>query len=362
MTLKRTAFFDIHTALGAKIVEFAGYEMPVQYSGIIEEHKRVRESVGVFDVSHMGEVEIWGRDALSFVQSITVNDASKLVEGGVQYSAMCYDEGGIVDDLLVYHMGDHYMLVINASNTAKDIDWMQKHLAGEVRLKNRSDDISLLAVQGPKSLATLQKLTGADLSSIPYYHFTRHKLAGIDMVISRTGYTGELGFELYFPAARETGEKVWLALMEAGKEFTIGPVGLGARDTLRLEMGFCLYGHDIDQTTNPLEAGLGWITKLKKGNFVGRDAIVKVQQQGPQRKLVGFALNDKAFPRQGYPLHSNGSSIGTVTSGTFSPTLDKGIGMGYVGIDYAKPGTTVNVVIRNKELPASVVSVPFVRK
>jgi aminomethyltransferase len=362
MTLKRTSLFDIHTSLGAKIVEFAGYEMPVQYSAIMEEHKRVRERVGVFDVSHMGEVELWGNDALAFVQSVTVNDASRLVDGRVQYSAMCYDDGGIVDDLLVYHMGDHYMLVINAANTQKDIDWMQQHLAGDVRLKNRSDDIALLAVQGPRSLATLQKLTGADLSTLSYYHFIRHKLAGVDMVISRTGYTGELGFELYFPAERELGEKVWHAVMAAGKEFGIGPVGLGARDTLRLEMGYCLYGHDIDQTTNPLEAGLGWITKLAKGDFIGRDAIARVQQQGTTRKLVGFTLNDKAFPRQGYPLRSNGSLIGSVTSGTFSPTLDKGIGMGYVGIDFTQPGTPVNVVIRNKELPASVVSLPFVRR
>lgn len=360
MSLKRTAFFDIHNGLGAKIVEFGGYEMPVQYTSIIEEHKRVRESVGVFDVSHMGEVEVWGRDALDFVQKITVNDASKLFEGRVQYSAMCYEDGGIVDDLLVYHMGDHYMLVINAANIMKDVEWMHKHVTGDVKLRNRSDDISLLAIQGPKSLATLQKLTQADLTSVEYYHFVRHKLAGVDMLISRTGYTGEIGCELYFPSDVQTGEAVWNAVMEAGKEFNIGPVGLGARDTLRLEMGFCLYGHDIEQTTHPLEAGLGWITKLDKGDFIGSAAIRAAKQQGLKRKLVGFTLGEKAFPRQGYPIRSNGSTDGVVTSGSFSPTLDKAIGMGYVGIEHAKVGTPISIMIRNKEVPGAVAAIPFI--
>ena len=362
MNLKRTAFFEIHHKLGAKIIEFAGFEMPVQYDGIIAEHKRVREAVGVFDVSHMGEIEVWGRDALEFIQTITINDAAKLTEGRVQYSAMCYDDGGIVDDLLVYHMADHYMLVVNASNITKDFEWMQQHASGDVKLKNRSDDISLLAVQGPHSLATLKKLTHADLSSLQYYHFTRQKLAGVDMVISRTGYTGELGFELYFPAEAGLAEKVWNAVMEAGKEFHIGPVGLGARDTLRLEMGFCLYGHDIDQSTNPLEAGLGWITKLEKGEFVGRGVINRVKAQGLRRKLVGFSLSEKAFPRQGYTIHSNGMTVGAVTSGTFSPTLDHAIGMGYVDVARATPGNTIEILIRGKQVPAAIVSVPFVRK
>ncbi|MBI4534736.1 MAG: glycine cleavage system aminomethyltransferase GcvT [Ignavibacteriae bacterium] len=362
MSLKRTAFYDTHVRLGAKIVEFGGFEMPVQYGGIIEEHRRVRESVGVFDVSHMGEIEVWGMDATDFIQKITVNDASKLVEGRVQYSAMCYENGGIVDDLLVYHMGDHYMLVVNASNTDKDLEWMRKNIAGDIKLKNRSDDISLLAVQGPKSLATLQKLTQSDLSSIQYYHFIRHKLAGVDMIISRTGYTGELGFELYFPSDVRTGEKVWDSVVKAGEEFGIEPVGLGARDTLRLEMGFCLYGNDIDHSTHPLEAGLGWITKLDKGGFLGSDVLLKAKKEGLRRKLVGFTLLDKAFPRHGYPINSNSSSIGTVTSGTFSPSLGKGIGMGYVDVHHAKPGTGIQVMIRNRELPATVVSVPFIKK
>ena len=362
MDLKRTAFYEIHRTLGAKIVEFGGYEMPVQYTGIIDEHKRVRDTVGMFDVSHMGEVEVWGRDALEYVQEITVNDASKLFEGRVQYSAMCYENGGIVDDLLVYHMGDHYMLVINAANIPKDLDWLHHHVSGDVKLKNRTDDISLLAVQGPRSLETLQKLTTADLSSIAYYHFIRHKLAGIDMIISRTGYTGELGFELYFPSDIETGEKVWNAVTDAGRAFDIAPIGLGARDTLRLEMGFCLYGHDIDQTTHPLEAGLGWITKLDKGEFIGSGAIQRAKQNGLKRKLVGFELNEKAFPRQGYTIHHDGSTVGAVTSGMFSPILDKSIGMGYVGIELAKAGTPVGIMIRNKEVPAAVATVPFINK
>lgn len=362
MSLKRTPFFDIHSRLGAKLVDFAGYEMPVQYGGIIEEHRRVRESVGVFDVSHMGEVEVWGRDALAFVQKITTNDASKLSEGKVQYSAMCYEDGGIVDDLLVYHMGDHYMLVINAANIQKDIDWMQHSVMGDVKLKNKSDDIALLAVQGPKSLETLQKLTKADLSTIPYYHFVKGKLAGTDMIISRTGYTGELGFELYFPAEKNIAESLWASIFEAGKEFGIGAVGLGARDTLRLEMGFCLYGHDIDQTTHPLEAGLGWLTKLDKGDFNGRSVIAKAKQEGLKRKLVGFVLNDKAFPRQGYPIHVNGTATGAVTSGTFSPTLDKGIGMGYVDVAHASVGKEIGIMIRGKVTAASITGIPFVKK
>ena len=363
MNLKRTAFYDTHVALGAKIVEFGGFEMPVQYSGIIEEHKRVRESVGVFDVSHMGEVYVSGKDALAFVQKITVNDASKLSKGRVQYSAMCYPDGGIVDDLLVYYLADErFMLVINASNIQKDFEWMQKNVSGDVKLENRSDAISLLAIQGPNSLATLQKLTAVDLSAIPYYHFTEGKLAGVEMIISRTGYTGELGFEIYFPSDIATGKKVWDAIMEAGKEFNIGPAGLGARDTLRLEMGFCLYGNDIDQTTHPLEAGLGWITKLDKGEFNGKNVIANAKAEGLKRRLVGFALAEKAFPRHGYAIHSNGEKIGDVTSGTFSPILDKGIGMGYVSLKFSKAGTNVNIMIRNREIPATVTGLPFIKK
>jgi aminomethyltransferase len=361
MQLKRTAFYDIHRALGAKIVEFGGFEMPVQYGGIIEEHKRVRESVGLFDVSHMGEVEVRGTGALAFIQNVTTNDASKLSAGRVQYSAMCYPDGGIVDDLLVYNLGDRFMLVINAANVPKDVAWMKDHIAGDMQLTDRSDDFSLLALQGPKSLLTLGALTDADIGALPYYHSLRGTVAGVDMLISRTGYTGELGFELYFPSDAGTGAKIWNALMDAGAPYGIGPVGLGARDTLRLEMGFCLYGHDIDQTTNPIEAGLGWITKTDKGEFVGRAPIVKAKQEGVKRKLVGL-LNDRAFPRQGYPINAGGSAAGSVTSGTFSPVLDRGIGMGYVPPAHAKPGTPLTVSIRNREIPAEVIQPPFIRK
>jgi aminomethyltransferase len=362
MSHKRTAFFDIHGALGAKIVDFAGFEMPVQYAGIRDEHRHVREGVGIFDVSHMGEVEVRGNDALAFVQRMAVNDASKMTEGRVQYSAMCYDDGGIVDDLLVYHLGDHFMLVVNASNTSKDIAWLREHTFGDVKLKDRSDAISLLAVQGPKSLETLQKLTKADLSSLEYYHFIQNTLAGVEMIISRTGYTGELGFELYFASDPGSGKRVWQAVMEAGKEFQIAPVGLGARDTLRLEMGYCLYGHDIDQTTNPLEAGLGWITKLDKPDFIGKQALVQKKTAGLRRKLVGFTLSEKAFPRQGYEIRTNGSAAGTVTSGTFSPTLEKGIGMGYVTLGQARVGAAIQIVVRGQELPATIVPLPFVTR
>ncbi len=361
-SLKRTALFNIHQQLGGKIVEFGGFEMPVQYASIIEEHRRVRERVGLFDVSHMGEVEVRGTDALAFVQHMTINDASRLTPGRVQYSAMCYENGGIVDDLLVYHMGDHYLLVINAANIDKDVAWLREHLSGSVTLTDRSDEFSLIAVQGPRSLDTLRKITAVDLTGIQYYHYTRGAVCGVDMTISRTGYTGELGFELYLPSDVKTTEGIWNALMAAGKEFGIGPAGLGARDTLRLEMGFCLYGHDIDQTTNPIEAGLGWITKVDKGEFLGRSAIQKVKTEGPKRKLIGFALKDKAFPRPGYQLRMNGSEVGTVTSGTFSPSLDRGIGMGYVKADVAKTGTDVSVNIRERDYPASITSFPFVAK
>ncbi|HEY4612640.1 MAG TPA: glycine cleavage system aminomethyltransferase GcvT, partial [Bacteroidota bacterium] len=337
-------------------------EMPVQYTGIIEEHLAVRNAVGVFDVSHMGEFEVRGSDALAFLQNVTVNDVSKLNDGRVQYSALCYDDGGIVDDLLVYNMGDYYLLVVNASNIQKDFEWLKSHATGDVQLTDVSDATALLAVQGPKSLATLQKLTDVDLSNIRYYHSVRGMVAGVPMVISYTGYTGEVGFEIYFDADKATAEAVWRALFDAGKEFGIAPVGLGARDTLRLEMGFCLYGNDIDQTTNPLEAGLGWITKLDKGEFIGRQAMVKTKERGLKRRLVGVTLPDKMLARHGYPMVANGASVGQVTSGTFSPSLQRGIALGYVASEYATVGATVNVQIRGKDAPATVVKVPFIQK
>ena len=360
--MKKTAFTEIHRSLGAKLVDFAGFEMPVQYSGIIDEHLAVRNNVGVFDVTHMGEFIVRGKDAAAFLQRMTINDVSKLYEGRVQYSALCYDNGGIVDDLLVYHCGDHYMLVVNASNTQKDFDWLKSHLSGDVELQDRSSSYSLLAVQGPRSLKTLQKLTSVNLSPMEYYHFVLGTLAGVDMIISRTGYTGELGFELYFDSDAALGKKVWDAVFGAGKEFGIKPIGLGARDTLRLEMGYCLYGNDIDQTTNPLEAGLGWITKINKGDFIGKPVIAKVKQEGLKRRLVGFNLSEKAVARHGYPLISKGVEIGHVTSGTFSPSLERAIGLGYVVSGSDAVGNSIQVSIRGKEVGASIVNLPFVQK
>lgn len=361
--MKKTAFYNMHIQHGAKIVPFAGFEMPVQYSGIIDEVKTVRSSVGVFDVSHMGEIEIHGKDALEFLQKISTNDASKLSVGKVQYSAMCYPDGGIVDDLLVYNMGTHFMLVVNASNKGKDSNWMKENVFGDVQLSDRSDDFSLLAVQGPQSLKTLQKLTDVNLSEIKYYSFVIGKLAGFEMIISRTGYTGELGFELYFKSDIAMSEKIWNAVFEAGKEFGIKPIGLGARDSLRLEMGFCLYGNDIDQTTNPLEAGLGWITKLNKNDFNSKEKLLKIQNEGLTRKLIGFKLDDKkVFPRHGYEIHSDGKKIGVVTSGTFSPTLEIGIGMGYVEIENSGIGSSIDIIVRDKKAEATIVKLPFISK
>ncbi len=360
--MKKTAFNAIHKELGAKMVEFAGYEMPVQYHSIIEEHLAVRNSVGVFDVSHMGEVIVKGEGALDFVQKITTNNAAKLTPGKVQYSAMCYENGGIVDDLLVYRLAeDEFMLVINASNIEKDFNWMLENKTENAELTNASDEYSLLAVQGPNSRATLEKLLDEPLE-IEFYRFTYGKIAGVEMLISRTGYTGELGYELYFKGDEEDARNVWNAVFEAGEEFDIKPAGLGARDTLRLEMGYCLYGNDIDETTNPLEAGLGWITKFKKGDFIGRDALLKVKEEGLKRKLVPMIFNERAFPRHGYELIKNGATIGAITSGTVSPVLNKPIALGYVAMEYAKEGEEIFAKIRNKEIPAVITKLPFVEK
>jgi len=361
--MKKTKFYNIHKRLGAKIIEFAGYEMPVQYSSIIAEHKAVRNSVGVFDVSHMGEVFVSGEKALDFVQEITVNDASKLFPGRVQYSAMCYPDGGIVDDLLVYRLAeDKFMLVINASNIEKDFNWMKENNKFGIQLDNLSDEYSLLAIQGPNSLKVLKKISEEKFDDLEYYHFKEAGISGIDMIISRTGYTGELGYELYFRGDEEIAEKVWNKIFEAGKEFNIQPIGLAARDSLRLEMGFCLYGNDIDQTTNPLEAGLSWITKLNKGSFIGKEALLKIKSQGMKRKLSGIVTDEKAFPRHGYDLKINGRKVGTITSGTVSPILEKPIALGYVDKDFSKEGSKINIIIRGKEIPAEVAKLPFIKK
>lgn len=360
--MKKTKFYNLHEKNGAKIVEFAGYLMPIQYSSIIAEHKAVRNSVGVFDVSHMGEVFVSGEKALDFVQNITVNDASVLFPGRVQYSAMCYPDGGIVDDLLVYRLADDkFMLVINASNTEKDFNWMKENNKFGVELKNLSDDYSLLAVQGPRAKEVVQKICDKNLD-LEYYNFMQAKIAGIDMLVSRTGYTGELGYELYFTGDEKTAEQVWNAVFYAGKEFDIQPIGLAARDSLRLEMGFCLYGNDIDQTTNPLEAGLGWITKLKKQNFIAKDVLLKVKSEGLKRKLVPLITEEKSFPRKGYDITLSGKKVGTLTSGTVSPILEKAIALGYVEVQYAAENTELNFLIRGKEIPAKVATLPFVKK
>lgn len=362
--MKKTVFNQIHKDLNAKMVEFAGFEMPIQYTkGIIHEHLAVRNSVGVFDVGHMGEFEIKGKDALNFVQKVTTNDASKLVPGKVQYSAMCYLDGGIVDDLLVYRIDEnHFQFVVNAANIEKDFNWCKENSKGfDIELNDISDEINLLAIQGPNSLNTLQKLTDTNLSELAYYTFTFGKIANVDMLISRTGYTGELGFEIYFRGDFNTAKKVWDAIFEAGKEFNIEPVGLGCRDTLRLEKGYCLYGNDIDHTTNPIEAGLGWITKLNKGEFNGSSVIAKVKEEGPKRKLVGFISDaDKFIPRHHYKIFANDKEIGFVTSGNISPVLNKPIGMGYVQTEYSNVDTPIEIEARGKLFPAKIVKLPFV--
>lgn len=358
--MKKTAFNNIHKKFGAKLVDFAGYEMPVQYEGIIAEHKAVRESVGVFDVSHMGEVEVRGKDAFDFVQRITTNDVSKLETGDVQYSAMCLKDGGIVDDLLVYNCGDHYILVINASNIDKDIKWMQENLSGDVTLKNISDETSLLAVQGKNSLATLQKLTDINLSEIEYYKFVTGNIAGQDAIISHTGYTGEkVCFELYTSSDIKKSEDLWNAIFEAGKEFGIKPAGLGARDTLRLEHAFRLYGNDMDESNNTIEAGLGWITKADKGDFNGKDAVIKAKET-QEKKLVGFIVEDRSVARHGQEVFSGDKKIGVVTSGSMSPMLNKNIGLAYIDKGFNKTGTPVEIAVRDKKIKATITKTPFI--
>ena len=308
----------------------------------------------------MGEFAVKGKNAQAFLQHVTVNDVAKLAPGEAQYSAMCYDDAGIVDDLLVYKLGErHFMVVVNASNSEKDFEWMNRHLIADVELKDESDATALLAIQGPKSLTVIQKLTSADVKSIPYYGFKEVSLAGVDMLLSRTGYTGELGYEIYFSPSY--AENMWNALFKAGKDCGITPVGLGARDTLRLEMGYCLYGNDIDQTTNTLEAGLGWITKLNKGDFIAKPALEKMKANGPRRKLVGIEIEEKAIARHGYPIRSNGTAVGSVTSGTFSPSLEKGIAMGYVDAAHCALGSLLHIDVRGKEVKGKITALPFLK-
>ncbi len=362
LEIKRTALTDKHISLGAKMVPFAGFNMPVSYTGLNEEHNAVRNSVGVFDVSHMGEFILKGDNALDLIQRVTSNDASVLTDGKAQYSCFPNDNGGIVDDLLVYRIDvKTYMLVVNAGNITKDWNWLQKHNTRDVEMKDISADTSLLAVQGPNAIKALQKLTDVKLADIPYYSFVKGKFNGIDnVVISNTGYTGAGGFELYFE--NTVAEKMWNDIFEAGKEFDIKPIGLGARDTLRLEMGFCLYGNDIDDTTSPIEAGLGWITKFTK-EFTNRSQIEQQKKDGVRKKLVGFEMIDRGIPRHDYQITDNaGKVIGRVTSGTQSPTLGKAIGLGYVETAFAKADSEIAILIRDKAVKARVCKIPFLKK
>jgi len=359
-TVKFIPLNDLHVKLGGKMVPFAGYNMPVRYSSDIEEHMTVRKGVGVFDVSHMGEFTVKGPNALDLIQRVTSNDASKLVDGQAQYSCLPNETGGIIDDLIVYKVKDNdYMLVVNASNIDKDWNWISKFNTKGAEMKNISDDICLFAVQGPRAVTVLQKLTKADLSTIKYYHFAISEFAGVpNVIMSNTGYTGAGGFEIY--VNKQHAEKVWHAIFEAGKEFDIKPIGLGARDTLRLEMGFCLYGNDIDDSTSPLEGGLGWITKFTK-DFTNSNSIKQQKEEGVKRKLVGFKMIDKGIPRHDYTIKdATGKTIGKVTSGTMSPMLSVGIGLGYVASEFAATGSEIFIDVRGKALKAVVSKTPLI--
>ena len=357
--MKNTALTSIHEALGAKMVPFAGYNMPVSYEGVTIEHETVRKDVGVFDVSHMGEFLISGPNALELIQKVSTNDASKLTDGKAQYSCLTNTEGGIVDDLIIYCLNpEKYLLVVDASNIEKDWDWISMHNTMEADMKDLSSEYSLLAIQGPKAVEAMQSLSPYDLSSIKFYNFVVEEFAGIEnVIISATGYTGSGGFEIY--CKNSEVEQVWNNVLEAGKEFGIKPIGLAARDTLRLEMGYCLYGNDIDDTTSPLEAGLGWITKFTK-DFINSDALKAQKAEGPQRKLIAFEIEDRGIPRQGYDIVDEaGNTIGIVTSGTMSPSLNKGIGLGYVPSNMSGFGEPIYIQIRKKAVKATIVKLPF---
>jgi aminomethyltransferase len=360
--MKFTALQSTHEALGAKMVPFAGYNMPVQYEGVNSEHQTVRNNVGVFDVSHMGEFLIEGPNALDLIQTVSSNDASKLTVGKAQYSCLPNEEGGIVDDLIIYKVKEEtYLLVVNASNIEKDWDWIVSKNTMGAEMKNISDAYSLLAIQGPKAVEAMQTLTSVDLSSIAFYNFVVTDFAGIEhVIISATGYTGSGGFEIY--CKNSEVKQVWDKVLEAGTSYGIKPIGLAARDTLRLEMGYCLYGNDIDDQSSPIEAGLGWITKFTKP-FTNSEALKTEKEEGPKRRLVGFELLERGIPRKDYTVEdASGNVIGTVTSGTMAPSLGKGIGMGYVLSDRAAVGTEIRIVIRKQKVPAKVVKLPFYKK
>ena len=358
-TLKRTPLHAEHLALGGKMVPFAGYEMPVQYpAGIMAEHEAVRTTAGLFDASHMGEFMVWGPQALDLIQKVSVNDASRLAVGQCQYAALCLDSGGILDDFLVYRMADRYMLVVNASRRDEDWDWLTRHAADlEVELEDRSEETALLALQGPRAQEVLAPLTDANLDEVGYYRFTEDSVAGFPGIISRTGYTGEDGFELY--VASDDAAALWRRLLENGQGAGLRPAGLGARDSLRLEVGFALYGNDLDTEHTPLEARLGWLVKLDKEDFVGRDVLVRQKENGVPRHLVGIRLTERGFPRPGYPIVHEENDVGTVTSGTVGPTLGYGIAMGYVPGELSAPDTPLGVRVRDKVIPGVVQRPPF---
>ena len=360
--MKNTALTHIHESLGAKLAPFAGYNMPVQYEGVTVEHETVRNGVGVFDVSHMGEFLLTGPNALALIQKVTSNDASTLTIGRAQYSCLPNNQGGIVDDLIVYKIKEEqYLLVVNASNINKDWDWISSHNDLGVEMKNISEDYSLLAIQGPKAVEAMQSLTSINLSEIKYYHFEVADFAGIEnVIISATGYTGSGGFEIY--CKNSEVEQIWNKVFEAGASFGIKPIGLAARDTLRLEMGFCLYGNDINDTTSPLEAGLGWITKFTK-EFTNSENLKKQKEEGVTKKLVGFELLERGIPRHDYEIvDADGNNIGIVTSGTMAPTVGKGIGMGYLKTEFSTPDSEIYIQIRNNKVKAKVVKMPFYKK
>jgi aminomethyltransferase len=357
--MKEIALNEVHKALNAKMVPFAGYNMPVSYEGVNIEHETVRKGVGVFDVSHMGEFLVTGENALALIQKVCSNDASKLVDGKAQYTCMPNEEGGIVDDLIIYRINaEKYLLVVNASNIEKDWNWISQNNTMDAHLRDLSDEYSLLAIQGPKAAEAMQTLTDVNLSEMKFYTFEVAEFAGVNnVIISATGYTGSGGFEIYFK--HEDAKQIWDGVMEAGKDYGIKPIGLAARDTLRLEMGYCLYGNDIDETTSPIEAGLGWITKFTK-DFTNSEALKKEKDEGPKRKLIAFELDERGIPRQGYDIvDESGKIIGVVTSGTMSPSLDKGIGMGYIPAAMADAKEKIYIQIRKKAIPASQVKLPF---
>ena len=356
MSAKKTPLYDRHIELGGNVMNFGGYLLPTQYSGIKQEHNAVRSKAGLFDVSHMGEFIVSGYDAESFLQKVTINDVASLSIGQAHYSAMCYKDGGIIDDLLVYKKENEFMLVVNASNQEKDLGWLKSHVKGDLSIKDVSEQMGLVALQGPQSRNILQTLTDTNLSNIQFYHFASGRVSGKEAIIARTGYSGELGFEIY--AKADEIVEIWDAIMVTGKDKGLEPAGLGCRDTLRMEMKYALYGNDIDETTNPIEAGLGWIAKLGKDDFIGKDALLEAKAN-IARRLVCLEMTERAIPRQGYPILLNDEIIGTITSGTMSPSLEKGIGIGYVNVPFTKSGTELVVDIRGKMKVAIVVKPPF---